>query len=61
MTTTETPRRECTQSDPYVPGKTNVFWYHPQSDDDGECSDSCCDYYKCRVCGLRFRVTGENP
>jgi hypothetical protein len=24
--------------------------------DDGECSDGCCDYFKCRVCDKRIRL-----
>jgi len=24
--------------------------------DAGECSEGCCDYYKCKSCGYRFRV-----
>jgi len=29
---------------------------HVELEDDGECSDGCCDYMRCKQCGKRFRV-----
>lgn len=29
---------------------------HPDAVDDGECSDGCCDFFRCPHCGVRFRV-----
>lgn len=45
----------CTANDPWSKEKGERA-QHPDAKDDGECSDSCCDFYKCPNCGLRFRV-----
>lgn len=29
---------------------------HPAAEDDGECSDGCCDDYRCPYCGVHWRV-----
>jgi len=49
--------RVCTKENPYD-GKQGR-WRHVDAVDDGECSEGCCDYYKCPHCNLRFKV--ENP
>ena len=45
----------CTKESPWSPEKDTPC-QHPDAVDDGECSEGCCDYYKCPNCGLRFRV-----
>jgi hypothetical protein len=45
----------CTAADPWNIDKSKRA-QHPDAKDDGECSEGCCDYYKCPHCGLRFRV-----
>lgn len=25
-------------------------------EDAGECSEGCCDYFKCKICGKRIRL-----
>lgn len=55
MTDIPVRRFVCTAESPWsrsVTGQTT----HPDALDDGECSDQCCDYYRCPHCGLRFRV-----
>lgn len=54
----ESGRRICTATDPWTAEKaaTDRRWMHPESSDDGGCSDGCCDDYVCRVCGLRYRA-----
>ncbi len=47
-------RYVCTKVAPWTPNQGPAV--HPDAVDDGECSDSCCDFYKCPNCGLRFRV-----
>ncbi len=29
---------------------------HVDAVSDGECADSCCDYWKCPNCGYRFKT-----
>jgi hypothetical protein len=48
-------RHVCTKADPWTPQKSERA-HHPDAVDDGECSDGCCDFYKCPHCGLRFKV-----
>jgi len=31
-------------------------WSHTNVVSDGECADGCCDFYKCKDCGHRWRV-----
>ena len=49
-------RYVCTREAPWSESK-GFRATHPDAKDDGECSEGCCDYYKCPHCGLRFRVT----
>lgn len=51
-------RRVCHEGDPWTPekGREHRMWCHPESDDDGGCSEGCCDDYRCRVCGKRYRI-----
>lgn len=38
-------------------GRVTGPWHCGQPmDDDGGCSEGCCDDYKCGVCGKRIRV-----
>lgn len=55
MTMTTEGRFVCTKDDPWKPEKGEFVW-HPDAKDDGECSEGCCDYFKCPNCGLRFKV-----
>lgn len=52
---TPTERYVCTKAAPWDKAK-GVRATHPDAEDVGECSDGCCDYYKCPNCGLRFTV-----
>lgn len=29
---------------------------HPRAESRGECSDSCCDYWYCPICGHHFKT-----
>lgn len=53
------PTREgrflCTSLAPMPSDGTGVSWIHPEAKDDGDCSDGCCDYYRCPACGHRWR------
>lgn len=44
----------CTKENPWTEDKGRA--QHPDAVSAGECSDSCCDYYRCPHCGLRFTV-----
>lgn len=37
-------------------GYMGRLWAHTNVSSDGECSDGCCDFYKCKDCGHRWRV-----
>lgn len=52
-------RYTCTAAAPWSPERGERAT-HPDAADDGECSDGCCDYYRCSHCGLRFRVQGAD-
>lgn len=52
---TRQDRYVCTADAPWTHDKGTPV-QHPDAKDDGECADSCCDFYKCPHCGLRFRV-----
>lgn len=45
----------CTKEAPWAKDKGTPA-QHPDAIHTGECSDSCCDYYKCPNCGLSFKV-----
>ena len=48
----------CTRRNPWdkdVNGR-NGRGCHPAAEDDGECSDGCCDDYRCPYCGVHWRV-----
>lgn len=48
----------CTKRNPWdkdVNGR-NGRGCHPAAEDDGECSDGCCDDYRCPYCGVHWRV-----
>ena len=42
----------CTKESPWMPDKGRAE--HPDAVDIGECSDGCCDKYRCPNCGLTF-------
>lgn len=48
-------RYVCTKDAPWDTSK-GPRATHPDAKDDGECSDGCCDYFRCPNCNLRFRV-----
>lgn len=48
-------RYVCTKLAPWRP-ELGVRAAHPDAVGDGECSDGCCDFYKCPNCGMPFRV-----
>jgi hypothetical protein len=52
---TDPSRYVCTADAPWSPEKGERA-VHPDAVDDGGCSDSCCDDYRCPHCGLCFRV-----
>lgn len=48
----------CTKRNPWdkdIQGR-NGRGCHPAAEDDGECSDGCCDDYRCPYCGVHWRV-----
>lgn len=45
----------CTKEDPWTKEKSDRA-IHPSAKSDGECSDGCCDYWLCPICGLRFKT-----
>lgn len=45
----------CTEAAPWTPDKGTPA-QHPDATDDGECSEGCCDYWRCPHCGLRFKT-----
>lgn len=47
--TKETPWHQCPEHD-------SRRVQHPDAASDGECSESCCDYWKCPNCGHRFKT-----
>lgn len=49
-----TGRQICYPDNPMPPGASGR-WAHTNVEDDGECSDGCCDYFRCKDCGLRWR------
>lgn len=51
----ENGRWICTPETP-MPKGADGQWEHQDTEDAGECSDGCCDYYRCLNCGLRFKV-----
>lgn len=48
-------RRECSILDPYHLSKGTALWYHPNAIETGSCSNDCCAYYTCNICGLKFK------
>jgi hypothetical protein len=40
----------CTLSHPRPAGASGG-WVHTDYEDAGECSEGCCDRYRCRACG----------
>lgn len=44
----------CTKESPMPKGAPGR-WEHEGAKSDGECSDGCCDYYKCLDCFHRWR------
>lgn len=45
----------CTKEKP-MPKNAPGHWLHPDSVDDGGCSEGCCDDYKCIHCGKCYRI-----
>lgn len=45
----------CSPDHPMPKGSTGQ-WSHTNPRDNGECSDGCCDDYKCADCGHTWRV-----
>lgn len=48
-------RYVCTKEAPWTP-EMGDYAHHPDAVSDGECADSCCDYWKCPNCGLEFKT-----
>lgn len=48
----------CTKEHPWHKCPETAGWrvQHPDAISDGECSESCCDYWKCPNCGHRFKT-----
>lgn len=45
----------CTPIQPMPEGPIQGLWSHTSVVSDGECSEGCCDYYKCKDCGHSWR------
>lgn len=45
----------CTPSNPMPKGAPGR-WEHVRATDDGECSQGCCDYWKCPDCGHTWKT-----
>jgi hypothetical protein len=45
----------CTEERPYTKGEPGI-WVHPDSTDNGSCSNDCCDYYICNICKDHYRI-----
>lgn len=48
-------RYVCTKDAPWSAEKGD-WAQHPDAKWIDECSDSCCNYYRCPNCGLTFKV-----
>jgi hypothetical protein len=46
--------QRCTKEQPMPKGAPGR-WEHEGAKNDGECSDGCCDYYRCVDCGHWWR------
>ncbi len=49
-------RKVCTPENP-MPKDAPGRWAHTNAVDNGECSQGCCDYYRCTDCGATWRGT----
>jgi hypothetical protein len=45
----------CTLAQP-MPHGAGGRWSHADLADAGGCAEGCCDDYRCRACGVEFRV-----
>lgn len=46
----------CAPAHPMPGGPIQGTWAHTTVVSDGECSEGCCDYFKCKDCGHSWRV-----
>ncbi len=46
----------CTLAQPAPTPAPPGLWEHADTADAGGCSEGCCDDYRCRACGVKFRI-----
>ena len=51
---TTTGRQICSPEHPMPKGDPGR-WAHTNVEDAGECSDGCCDYFRCKDCGHHWK------
>lgn len=51
-------RPPCTATSPAPKGDEREY-YHPEAVKVGECSEGCCDDFRCPHCGVTWRVEYE--